>query len=61
MTEQDVIIQDLRAENDKLRKYNEALRNRCRFLTGGNLCIFCPMECHNRTVAFRTDLDKQEE
>lgn len=61
MTEQDVIIQDLRAENDMLRKYNKALRNRCRLLTGGNLCIFCPIECHNRTEAFRTDQDKQEE
>ena len=59
MTEKDIIIQDQRAEINKLKEYNKALRYRCKALTKGTVCFYCPMECEHRTVAFRTDRDKQ--
>ena len=55
MTEKDIRIQEQNAEIEKLREYNEALKTRCRALTNGTVCFYCPMECKHRTEAFRND------
>ena len=39
--------------NEKLVADNGALKNRCRTLTHGSMCFFCPMECDNRSMPFR--------
>lgn len=46
---------------EKLRKENEALKNRCRALTKGTVCFFCPMECKHRSVKFRKEAEECQE
>lgn len=31
------------------------LQNRCHALTHGQICVFCPYECENRTVEHRSE------
>ena len=38
-----------------LEHENIVLKNRCRVLGQGVLCIFCPMECENRAADYRGD------
>ena len=37
----------------RLEKENRALKTRCRVLSDGMMCLFCPMVCENRTTEFR--------
>lgn len=45
-------------EVEKLRKENRALKNRCRVITQGTMCFFCPMECSNRKEKYRGSKDE---
>ena len=42
-------------EIETLKHENRVLKNRCRVLGQGVLCIFCPMECVNRSADYRGD------
>jgi hypothetical protein len=46
-------------EVEKLRKENVALKNRCYILTRGSMCLFCPIDCNDRTVKFRGNEDAE--
>lgn len=48
------------SEIEKLQHENKVLKNRCRVLSQGSLCIFCPMECSNRTMQYRGDETTKE-
>lgn len=43
------------SQNDvkELLHENEMLKNRCLALTHGEMCLFCPYDCNNRTTKFR--------
>lgn len=43
-----------------LKHENTVLKNRCRVLSQGSLCIFCSMECPNRTMQYRGDETTKE-
>ncbi len=40
----------------KRLKQFDALTNRCRVLSNGTLCLFCPIECNNRKDKYRGDM-----
>ncbi len=40
----------------KQLKHYDALTNRCRVLSNGTLCIFCPIDCKNRKDKYRGDV-----
>lgn len=40
---------------DQLIKERYALSNRCCALTGGTMCLFCPIDCGQRKTPFRDD------
>lgn len=42
----------MQEEIKKLEEENRILKNRCRILSNGVMCIFCPLECKNRTEEF---------
>lgn len=47
------IIDELTEENEKLKRANKALSNRCFALTSGTMCIFCNLDCSRRLKEFR--------
>lgn len=47
------IIDELTEENEKLKRANKALSNRCFALTSGEMCIFCNLDCSRRLKEFR--------
>ena len=38
---------------EEFEKENKALQNRCYAVTGGTLCLFCPIDCDHRSTKFR--------
>lgn len=44
-----------RSEYEKIQKQVKALQNRCKVLSQGIMCVFCPLECEVRTAQFRGD------
>ena len=41
---------------------NKMLKNRCRALTGGVMCVYCPYDCDNRTQEYDpSSLPKENE
>ena len=44
----------------KLERENEALKNRCFVLSGGTMCMFCPIDCDKRNVPFRGVVEEQQ-
>lgn len=40
-------------EIEKLKRENEALKNRCKALAQGMLCEFCPFECRYRQQEYK--------
>ena len=49
------------SEIEKLQHENKVLKNRCYVLGQGVLCLFCPMECENRTTDYRGDEEHKDE
>lgn len=46
------------AQHAEDQKHIKSLSNRCHALTGGQLCLFCPIEeCENRNASFRGHVD----
>lgn len=45
---------------DQLIKERYALSNRCRALTEGTMCLFCPLDCGQRRISFRDDIEMNE-
>lgn len=43
----------------RLQHENNILKNRCFALSKGEMCLFCPLICVNRTKAFRGKKDKE--
>ncbi len=38
---------------EKLQQENKMLKNRCRALTMGTMCMYCPYECERRSERYR--------
>lgn len=55
------IINELYKENEKLKRANKALSNRCFALTSGTLCAFCELDCSRRLEEFRVVDNREEE
>lgn len=60
VTEKEIDEQPTVYDVEKIEKENEALKTRCRVLTNGTMCFFCPLECKNRTEKFRGDIGGRE-
>ena len=52
-TETDDVVE--RSEFEKIKSTNKALQNRCKALTQGSLCLYCPIDCEQRVQIFRGD------
>ena len=50
MDEKDLLIQNLRDENRRLKADNTRLKTRCKIITNGEQCFMCPIRCENRTA-----------
>ena len=44
---------------EKVEKENKQLKCRCRALSRGVMCFFCPSECEYRTDEFRGNLSER--
>lgn len=51
---------DQTAEIEKLKNQVSVLQNRCAVLSHGMMCVFCQMECTNRTANYQ-DSEAMEE
>lgn len=49
------MVTDAEAEKliDKIKYENQMLKNRCRALTEGTMCRYCPFDCERRTEKYR--------
>lgn len=43
---------------EQAEKDIKALQNRCFALSNGTMCLFCPMDCDRRSIAYRGDVQK---
>ena len=50
-----VSTQPTACDTEHLMEENDNLKFRCRVLTSGTMCSFCPLECKHRTDEYRWD------
>lgn len=43
----------LKENEETILKDNKVLKNRCRVLSQGLLCLYCPLDCEKRVEEFR--------
>lgn len=55
------MVIDAEAEKliEKLQQENKMLKNRCRALTVGTMCLYCPYDCERRTERYRGEQDEK--
>lgn len=51
---------DFGKQIEQLKHENKMLKNRCRALSDGTMCLFCPFECEHRKTPFRGNKGAKE-